>query len=360
MSLPFPLPREDLWAYLAKTQRPIFLYGMGDGADKILNVLLSRGISIQGIFASDAFVRGHSFRGFPVRRYRDVLEENPNMTALLCFAVDYEPMLSRLNQISRQCDFYAPDVPVVQTDGSVFDLSYVRRHEQELAAAYHLLADEQSMAVFQAVLQYKLTGKIEYLRGCETLHQEAWTLLDVSQKKHYVDLGAYNGDTVGAFILETDGHYSRITAVEPDPKNCEKLQKKAREHKWEKIDIVNAAAWDRQETLFVKKGKRGRGSALLLEGTLPVAGNALDRIAQDIPVDFIKFDVEGSESRAIAGAKETILRCHPDMEIAAYHKNEDLFAIPEQVLSICPDYTVFLRHHPYVPAWETNYYFKVK
>ena len=88
MSLPFPLPREDLWAYLAKTQRPIFLYGMGDGADKILNVLLSRGISIQGIFASDAFVRGHSFRGFPVRRYRDVLEENPNMTALLCFAVD--------------------------------------------------------------------------------------------------------------------------------------------------------------------------------------------------------------------------------------------------------------------------------
>ena len=48
------------------------------------------------------------------------------------------------------------------------------------------------------------------------------------------------------------------------------------------------------------------------------------------------------------------------MEIAAYHKNKDLCAIPRQVLSIRGDYDVFLRHHPYVPAWETNYYFKAR
>ena len=292
MSLPFPLPREDLWTYLAKTQRPIFLYGMGDGADKILNVLLSRGISIQGIFASDAFVRGHSFRGFPVRRYRDVLEENPNMTALLCFAVDYEPMLSRLNQISRQCDFYAPDVPVVQTGGSVFDLSYVRRHEQELAAAYHLLADEQSRAVFQAVLQYKLTGKIEYLRGCETLHQEAWTLLDVSQKKHYVDLGAYNGDTVYRLFCYRP-EVEEVLAVEADRRNYNKLERYAASDP-EHITAFYGALWRHTGTgMFGTSGNRNAsmygGSYGACSEEVPLL--TVDGLAVGRHVDYIKYDI---------------------------------------------------------------------
>lgn len=55
MSLPFSLPQDDLWNYLAKAAKPIFLYGMGDGADKVLSVLSSRGIAVQGVFASDEF-----------------------------------------------------------------------------------------------------------------------------------------------------------------------------------------------------------------------------------------------------------------------------------------------------------------
>ena len=34
----------DLWQYLARTSKPIVLYGMGDGADKILAVLNRLGI----------------------------------------------------------------------------------------------------------------------------------------------------------------------------------------------------------------------------------------------------------------------------------------------------------------------------
>ena len=83
MSLPFSLPQDDLWNYLAKAAKPIFLYGMGDGADKVLSVLSSRGIAVQGVFASDEFVRGHSFRGFPVRRYSEVFAEHPDDCAVM-------------------------------------------------------------------------------------------------------------------------------------------------------------------------------------------------------------------------------------------------------------------------------------
>lgn len=360
MSAPFSLPQSDLWTRLTETKRPIFLYGMGDGADKILAELSVRGIPVKGVFASDEFVRGHSFRGFPVRRYSQVFAEHPDMIALLCFAVDYEPMLSRLNEIDAQCELYAPDVPVVPTDGHVFDLSYAKEHEGKLSEVYGLLADEASRRVFGEVLSYKLTGKISHLRSCETPHEEAWELLGAGHARFYVDLGAYNGDTLSAFIEKTGGAYTHLTAFEPDVKNCEKLRRKAADSGWRDLSVINAAAWDCADTLYIKKGKRGRGSALIKEGGTPVLADTVDHILNGGNADFIKFDVEGAEARAIAGAKETILRCHPNMEIAAYHKNEDLFAIPRQVLSIRGDYDVFLRHHPYVPAWETNYYFKAR
>ena len=47
----------DLWEYLKKTDKPIVLYGMGNGADKIVSVLKAKGIDFKGIFASNGFVR---------------------------------------------------------------------------------------------------------------------------------------------------------------------------------------------------------------------------------------------------------------------------------------------------------------
>ena len=57
------LPEYDLWQALTKETRPILLYGMGNGADKILATLAEYGIEAADVFASDGFVRGHTFHG---------------------------------------------------------------------------------------------------------------------------------------------------------------------------------------------------------------------------------------------------------------------------------------------------------
>ena len=64
----------DLWQYLSATDKPIVMYGMGNGADKILTVCKRYGIEVQDFFASDGFVRGHSFHGKPVMHYADMVE----------------------------------------------------------------------------------------------------------------------------------------------------------------------------------------------------------------------------------------------------------------------------------------------
>ncbi|MPN49714.1 hypothetical protein SDC9_197336 [bioreactor metagenome] len=68
------------------------------------------------------------------------------------------------------------------------------------------------------------------------------------------------------------------------------------------------------------------------------------------------MDIEGSESHAIKGAADTIRKHHPKLYICAYHRNEDLFALPLQIFDIDPTYKFYIRQHPYIPAWECNFY----
>lgn len=350
--------REDLWSCLERADRPIYLYGMGDGAEKILAVLARHGIPVAGIFASDEFVRGHSFRGYPVQRFSEVkAQHGADFIALLSFAVDYEPMLSRLYLMGEECEFYAPDVPVVWSgeEQEVFDLAFLRKHEKQFDCAYALLVDEQSRAVFRGTIDFKLSGRVEYLRGITTEASEAWSLLNLSDEEEYVDLGAYNGDTVLDFLGNVRS-YRSITALEPDEKNFEKLRRMAEEHGLVQFDARNVGAWDCADTLYVKKGRKGRGSTLSHGEGKPVAVDTLDNVLNGRQASIIKFDVEGAEWRAIQGAAETIRRCQPRLILSAYHRNEDLFALPLVVKTLRPDAKFYLRRHPYIPAWETNYY----
>ena len=50
----------------------IHIYGMGDGAQKILDVCSLKNVKISGFMASDDFVRGHSFAGFEVKKLSDI------------------------------------------------------------------------------------------------------------------------------------------------------------------------------------------------------------------------------------------------------------------------------------------------
>ena len=175
----------DLWTTLKETDEPIFLYGMGDGAEKVLDALTRIGKTPKGVYASDEFVRGHSFKGYPVRRFSDVCASYPSFIALLCFAVDYEPMLSYLTNMSEEHNLFAPDVPVIRTDDTLFDTAFVEEHEAQFDAVYNRLADEQSKTVYRDIIAAKLTGRIDLMRRCESSREEALARVDIGDPAVY-------------------------------------------------------------------------------------------------------------------------------------------------------------------------------
>ena len=140
--------------------------------------------------------------------------------------------------------------------------------------------------------------------------------------------------------------------MEPDSKIFQKLCRAT--DGMQGVHLYNKSAWNRQTTLHFE-ACAGRSSHLSTAGTA-VEATDLDSLLQGAPVTLLKMDIEGSESKALAGAARTICTWRPKLYVCAYHRNEDLFALPLQILRICPDYKLYFRHSPYIPAWESNFY----
>ncbi|MBQ8974449.1 MAG: FkbM family methyltransferase [Oscillospiraceae bacterium] len=343
---------KELWERLREADKPIVLYGMGNGADKVLDHLEELSIPVSGVFASDGFVRGKSFRGFQVCSYGEAKEKFGDMIVLVCFGSSRPEVLENIRRIAGEQELYAPDVPVYGS--GVFDRAYYNAHRRELDTVRDMLCDEQSRLTFESVISYKLTGRTEYLERCQTSTEEAFeNILCLGEKERYLDLGAFTGDTVGEFLRFTGGRYESITAVEPDKKSFARLQKATA--RLERCRLVPCGVSDRYgRGSFQMRG--GRNSAASQVGE-EITFDSVDNITLGRQVSYIKMDVEGQEAAAIRGATATIRRFKPKMLVSAYHRNEDIYALPLQVKELCPEYKVYMRHYPYVPAWDMNYYF---
>ncbi len=341
----------ELRKKLSETDKPIWLYGMGDGADKILNVLNGRGIKVSGVFASDGFVRHQQFRGFTVKSYAEAKAQSPEMIVLVCFGTSRDEVLENIGKIAAEQELYAPDVPVIGE--GLFDIGYASLHKSELTAVYDMLADRQSRKVFESCIKYRLTGDIGYLKACETEPDEAWeNIIKPTGDEHFVDLGAFCGDTVKEFLSNTED-YAQIYAVEPTAKSFRRMQ--AAIGDMENVSLFNLAISDgRDELIFNTHGGRNHAEAASGER---VKAASVDMILDGKRATLIKMDVEGGEGAAIDGARETVLRWRPKMQVAAYHRNEDYFALPLKIAKIRGDYKVYMRHFKGIPAWDTNFYF---
>ena len=115
--LPFIQETRSSWDKLKEEQRPIFIYGMGDGAIKIMTAMKSYGIPLAGIFASDEFVRGHSFEGYRVHKLSEVEEAVEDFVIVLAFAAGFQSLVDKIVALSQKHTLIVPDVPV--TGGSL-------------------------------------------------------------------------------------------------------------------------------------------------------------------------------------------------------------------------------------------------
>ena len=360
-----PQVTRDLWEYLKDTEKTVVLYGMGNGADKILTVLAEREIAVGGVFASDGFARGNLFHGMPVRTWSDVKAEfgAENVIVLLSFGTSRPEVMENILRIRSEAELYAPDVPAF--GDTLFTRAFYEENIEAFSAARALLSDAESRRIFDNILSYKLSGDIGYLLDAESDEGEIWeNIIHPESICAAADLGAYNGDTVRQLLEK--GLPKTVWAMEPDARNYKKLEAYAESEARARVIPVNAGAWNKEETLFFdKSGNRNASFEVNRSQSLSdrpakmveVKALPLDLVLQGQRVDYIKYDVEGSEREALDGSQKTLIAHSPTLLVSLYHRSEDLFALPLYVHKIAPHYKGFyLRRMAGVPAWDINLY----
>lgn len=352
--LPFIKETETAWDRLKNTNKPIVLYGMGNGADKILDWCDANGVKVAAIFASDDFVRGQIFRGYKICKYADVVSQYQDFLLVIAFASESPVVLEHFFALANKHETIAPHLSLFEGD-EVVSFSWLAKYQQELLEVYTNMADEASREVFAATLNYKLSGKLSYLEVITTMRQEdCQQIFHFGKDETYVDLGAYDGDTIKEFLNYTDFSYKKIIALEPDGKNFKKIQRFVQEAGLENVHLLNKGIWSEEGILsFAASG--GRQSALQSDGKVEVLVDSVDHIMQGKQVSYMKLDVEGAEFEALSGAAETIDKWTPKLFVAAYHRDNDLWRLPLLLWQLNKNYNIYLRKHPYVPAWELNF-----
>lgn len=211
---------------------------------------------------------------------------------------------------------------------------------------FKLLADEKSKDIFCDILMARITKLEKYYRKAyeKSKEYQQYFALDVLPQADansvYVDCGGYTGDTAERFIKCYSEAYKSIYIYEPDPRNA--FQAKKNLEKEHDIYVRQCGVGrDNQIAYFNSKGTQT--SSIQKKG-IEVKIVSLDKDVNE-DITFIKMDIEGEESNAIAGAKRHILEEKPICAICLYHKMQDIWKLPLQIMKINPDYKLYLRHY---------------
>ena len=345
--------KSDMWDMLSNEKRPIVVYGMGNGADKLFSRFEKYGIVPAEIFASDGFVRGHSFRGYKVRSFSEIKEKYSDFVIVLSFASNREDVIEMLTKIDKEQEMYVPDMPVAD-ESEYFDREFYNAHYEEICKAYDSLFDEESRRIFALTVNYKLTGKLSYLLKACTEKWDMYSLISEKEIKVMIDGGAYNGDTAREAV-EYFPNISEIHAIEPDGKTFKRLLKYA-ETSPVRINAINAALYseNRSGEFFSSGNRNSTASATASYRNKSESIPFITVDSLNISPDYIKYDVEGAEYEALLGSLETIKKARPVLLVSLYHRSRDLFCLPLMLLRELSGYRFYIRRLRSVPAWELN------
>jgi FkbM family methyltransferase len=230
----------------------------------------------------------------------------------------------------------------------------------EMPAGYDLLADDASRREFCAQLRWRCLLDYECLPAADAAGEMYYPddLYALRPDERFVDCGAYDGDSVRAFVERSQGRFDRIFAWEADPHNFAALESYLSQtdpSTRERIQLLPYAVGEHNGIMrFTADGTVGSRASESGAG-VEVMCRSIDSTLGECHPTLIKMDIEGAEPDALRGARETMARYRPVMAICAYHKCDHLWLLPQLLREANPEYRIYLRRYA-EDCWETVYY----
>lgn len=230
----------------------------------------------------------------------------------------------------------------------------VFEHAGEVQKALSVWHDETSLREYLGQLRWRTSLDRDALPA-KISPDQTYVLGEVirdNEDEVFVDCGAFDGDTIRAFLARRCSRFKAIIAIEPDPVSYGELERYLQTLSPEtraKIRGVHSAIGQEAKTIRFKA--EGSVSSSKDEAGSEVPCLPLDNILEGLGPTFIKMDIEGGEREALLGARHILSAEAPVLAVCLYHKPEDLWQLPLLIKSLQPDYRLFLRRYS-DECWE--------
>jgi FkbM family methyltransferase len=225
--------------------------------------------------------------------------------------------------------------------------SRVYRSRSDILSASHVWGDDRSRREYLAQLRLRLWGDLLGLPAPEPNQYAPFDLFAPRDDEVFVDCGAFDGDTIQAFVTSWGGRFKAIHALEPDPSSCARLRgfvASLSQGISEKVQVREIAVGNESGVIRFKADGT-MGAAVSDDGNVDVQCRTLDEALHGEDVSYIKMDIEGQEPAALRGALQLITTRRPVLAVCVYHEPEHLWSIPLLLAEVLPNYRFFLRPH---------------
>lgn len=335
--------------------KKIAIFGSGSFGKYIFKGLENLGYRVNLFIDNDSTKWETQIDNIPIYSVEKLFEINDDSTIILICSTWFEEIEKQLQKLNIH------NFEIIEF-GDYYHLQYSKRNHKhnfsqlfhskldDFQDVYNLWEDTESLKIFEHIISYRSTANLDCL--LESKYKQYFhPLISPTPGDIIIDGGAFVGDTAEVFddFLNSE---CVIYSFEPSNMNFSKMKEVIGNNQIKNIIPVNSGLGEYQQILFMNSASNevNPGNSISTEGSEEVQINSIDQFVSGNnikKVDLIKLDIEGFELSALKGARNTIIKYRPRLQICLYHRPEDMIDIPKYIKETFGDlgYKYYLGHH---------------
>lgn len=230
---------------------PVVMWGAGSLAHSVYKMLKKNGVNLSAVLV-DGINSGENllFRDVPIVSSKEFRLKYDKVNLVMGHSRYNLSEAVKKEYVNVNNVFYFCNICYEQYD----KISYqeIVDNVDKYLYAYSVLEDELSRKCLVAYLNARMNDDVKYIYDCmkSDNHYFSNDLFCCDEREHFLDLGAYTGDTIAEFFSFSKGKYDEIIAFEPEEDSFLTLEKYVQNQKLKNVELYKLGCYSKKTRLF--------------------------------------------------------------------------------------------------------------
>lgn len=340
---------------LKEESLPLVMWGCGDVGGTVLEYLTGNDIIVSCIWVDGADGQ-NKYKDLVIYDLPDIVQQYKIFNVILGHS-HYEKGRELCAKCSNiQSVFYAHGI----YGGSECVLyTQIEKESARFVKLCNHLADEASVKNLIVYLNTAMTGNVEYVLGIFKKSMNCYRndVYTVGPNDVFLDIGAYDGDSIRLFLQATGGEYKKIISLEPDEENYLALCKYVAQNRLKNVVTSMLGAWNKKEDLCFSSGKEQSSGICTEKDATQIVTCYAERMDQifDEEITLIKINLSSGVIEGIEGCEGIIKKYRPKLAVVVGYDIYTVLWLFEYLSSLNVNYKFYLRFNRGMPSTLTMY-----